>query len=239
MHMRQIAIRGAGLTAFYLSGGFLLGFLSASMFFGLPMHLPESTRIILAFVIILLSLTISGGAWGRGMARLIEAGEPRRMTWAGMLSFGPAVILAVLVLGRLERLVVEEGAGPALPVHNVFTILFVPAVFVVVSLVSLVMGLAAGGGRNAWRPALGSGLAGCAAFLVVDLVMDQLGYRVGAPGAAERATMLTVMFAGSLGASLVGGAVLGMLLRQVTLKPVQSKSALPSQAGIQAQVGQE
>ncbi|MDX1616803.1 MAG: hypothetical protein R3300_21020 [Candidatus Promineifilaceae bacterium] len=40
------------------------------------------------------------------------------------------------------------------------------------------------------------------AFLVVNLVMETLGWVVGAPGAAARYTMLTVMFAGNLGAAL-------------------------------------
>jgi hypothetical protein len=48
--------------------------------------------------------------------------------------------------------------------------------------------------------------------------MDSLGWRVGAPGAGERATMLVVMMSGSIGASLCGGGALGFLLtkRQVS-----------------------
>ena len=44
--------------------------------------------------------------------------------------------------------------------------------------------------------------------------MEALGWQVGGPGAAERATMLTVLFVSNLGAALAGGAMLGMTLAQ-------------------------
>jgi hypothetical protein len=42
--------------------------------------------------------------------------------------------------------------------------------------------------------------------------MEALGWQVGGPNAAARATMLTVMFAGNAGAALIGGAWLGWRL---------------------------
>ena len=57
-------------------------------------------------------------------------------------------------------------------------------------------------------------LAAGLAFLAADLTMDALGLRVGAPGAAERATMITVLLVSSLGAALAGGAAIGLLLSQ-------------------------
>ena len=54
-----------------------------------------------------------------------------------------------------------------------------------------------------------------AAFFVADILMDLAGWRVGAPGAAERATMLTVMMVGNLAAAVAGGAMLAIgLLRR-------------------------
>ena len=44
--------------------------------------------------------------------------------------------------------------------------------------------------------------------------MEALGWQIGGPGAAERATMLTVLFVSNLGAALAGGAVLGLTLTQ-------------------------
>jgi hypothetical protein len=57
------------------------------------------------------------------------------------------------------------------------------------------------------------GLAAALAFLAVNLAMEAAGWVVGGPRAAERFTMLTVMFAGDLGAALAGGAVLGWTLQ--------------------------
>lgn len=56
-------------------------------------------------------------------------------------------------------------------------------------------------------------LFGC---LLINLVMEALGWVASAPGAAERATMLTVMFAGVLGAAVAGGGLLGWQLAGLT-----------------------
>jgi hypothetical protein len=208
----QIALRSAGLTALFLFGGLLMGFLAAFGITGLPMHLPESMRVALGFGIVLLVLLAAGAVWGRSLARLCGLRDSRRTTWVGALSFGPALLLAAFALGKLEVLLVEQGNGPDLPIHVVFTLLFVPAVFFITGVVGLALGYAQQDARIAWRCALGSALAGAAAFLTVNLAMDGLGWRVGAPGAAQRATMLTVMMTGNLGAALAGGAALGALL---------------------------
>jgi hypothetical protein len=44
--------------------------------------------------------------------------------------------------------------------------------------------------------------------------MEALGWVVGGPGAAERTTMLTVLFVGDAAAAFAAGAVLGMTLAQ-------------------------
>lgn len=212
LNLGQVAIRSALTTALYLFGGLLLGFAAAIGFSQLPMHMPDSAQTLVAMAIILSVLFAAGAAWGRAMARLSGLGETRRMAKAGALSFGPALVLSALILSSLEVAIIERGGGTSLPIHVVFTILFVPAVFVVAGVGGLALGIAQGDWRLAWRCALSSGLAGSAAFLLVNLGMDQLGWRVGSPGAAERATMLTVMMAGSLGASLAGGGVIGILL---------------------------
>jgi hypothetical protein len=178
--------------------------------------------------IVLVILVVVGAAWGRAMDQLTLTDRPRRMAWAGALSFGPALLLAALTLGRLEVALVERGDGPDLPVHVVFTILFVPAAFFVAGMGGFALGLARENIQLALRLALTSGLAGGLAFLLVNLVMHQLGWRVGAPGAAERATMLTVMMAGNLGAALAGGAAIGVLLgnsgKRSTLREVRSEN---------------
>ncbi len=228
-NMRQVAIRGALLTGLWLFGGLLVGFVAAAGISGLPMHLPESARALIGVPIILIALVVSGFYWGRAMARLTRASQPRRMAWAGALSYGPAIVLAALILGRLEVALIERGQGPDVPVHVVFTMLFVPATLFVAGMGGFALGAARQGIRLASWSGLSSGLAGSIAFLLVNLVMYQLGYRVGAPGAAERATMLTVLMAGSLGASLAGGAAIGLLLGVTDKQDILSEVSIENQ----------
>lgn len=216
--LRKIAIRCALLTALCLCGGLLLGLGVGIAVSGLPMHVPERTRNLLSALPVLGIVTAAGAAWGYCMGLASGVSNLRRMAWAGGLSFAPSLFLAALVLLRLEVAIVERGGGPDLPVHLVFTLLFVPAAFFIAGMDSMALGLAQGDTRLAARLALGGALAGGLAFLIVNLVMDALGWRVGAPGAAERATMLTVMMVSNLGAALAGGAVLGMLLGNYAFK---------------------
>ena len=58
------------------------------------------------------------------------------------------------------------------------------------------------------------GLAATVMFLVVNLLMESLGWVVVAPRAAERFTMLTVLLVSDLAAALAGGAVIGFSLWQ-------------------------
>lgn len=207
--MIRIPFQSALATAGSLLGGMLLGFLAGSAIHGLPFHIPEQTRGALASLPALAGVLIGGALWGTVLARILASAAPRRMAAAGAFFFGPTVLITAIALSSLEVAIVERGGGPPLPVHITFTLLFVPATFLVTGVGSAAMLAAAAGGRPALRPALSCGLAGAGAFLGVNVLMDLLGWRVGAPGAAERATMLTVLFLGSLAASLAGGAVLG------------------------------
>lgn len=216
--MNRLIVRFALYTAFYLFGGMLLSFGAAFGISSLPMHLPQSTSVAISFAVFVSFTCLAGALWGRSLARLSGSQKVRAMTLAGGLCFGPALLLTALALGRLEVALVEQGRGPDLPIHVVFTLLFVPAAFVVAGSGGLALGLAYKDGRLALQSALGSGAAGALGFLLVNLAMDTLGWRVGAPGAAARATMLVVMMSGSLGAALCAGGALGFLLtnRQIS-----------------------
>ena len=209
---QKLPVRSGLITALYLFGSMLLGLLAGIGLSGLPMHLPEATRNTLSAIPVLGMMFAGGALWGRSMARLTGSAHLRRMAWAGALSFAPGVILAGIALASLEVALVERGRGPDLPIHQVFTLLFVPAAFIVAGLGGLSLGLAQGEWALAVKLGLWTGLAGAGAFLLVDVLMDSLGWRVGAPGAGERATMLTVMLLGNLGAALAGGAVVGAFL---------------------------
>lgn len=216
--MKRVIVRAALNTALHLSGGMLLSFVAAFGISQLPMHMPQSTSIALSFFVFGLLTSLAGAFWGRSMAKLLASQKVRAISLAGALYFGPALILTALTLGKLEVVLVEQGRGPDFPIHVVFTMLFVPAAFFMAGTGGLALCLAHKDGRTAWQIGLSCGAAGALGFLLVNLVMDSLGWRVGAPGAAARATMLVVMMTGSIGASLGGGGMLGFLLtkRQVS-----------------------
>ncbi|MEW5985570.1 MAG: hypothetical protein AB1791_02955 [Chloroflexota bacterium] len=210
---RGIVWRGGLYTALFLVVGLVIGFFAGAGLEGsLPRHTPATTRQVLAAVPVLLILVAASALWGRQMARLTGSAATRRMAWAGVLSYAPAVILVGFGLTLLEVALVEEGRGPDWPIHVVYTLLFTPAAFLIAGLGGLALGLANRSGRLAGRLFLFVGLAGGLAFLAVDLVMDALGWRVGAPGAVARVTMLTVTLVGDLAAALVSGTVLATLL---------------------------
>ena len=212
MKLRRQILFSALATAVCLFGGLLVGFAIAIAVSNLPMHIPNQTLNFISMMLLLSILFFAGAAWGYAMAKISSTQNKRRMIWAGALSFSPALVLAGLMLATLERVIVERGQGPDLPVHIVFTILFVPAAFFVAGTGGLALGLAERNLRLGLRLAAGAGLSAALGFLLINLLMDALGWRVGAPGAAERATMLTVMMAGNLAAALAGGGILGYQL---------------------------
>ena len=207
----RAAILGAAVTVLGLIGSLMIGFLVGSVTAGaLEGRLPESLASMIAALVASAS-TLSGSAlWGVGMSRLAGFPITWRVAWAGMLGFVPITLLLSMALQAAEPIVFEIN----LPLHRLFTLLFVPSAFLISGASSLALGWAVGWGRAAPALALRVGLAAALAFLAVDLGMEALGWQVGGPGAAERATMLTVLFASNLGAAFAGGAVLGLILTQ-------------------------
>ncbi len=203
---------GALLTVLTLFGGMLAGVGIGLVFQNLPSHsLPSAVSITLGVIPAVTGLLVGGAAWGLAMGRLAQANNRRRMALAGILGFVPITILLAFVLLTLEPIAVEKF-GAQLPIHRVFTLFFVPSAFLIAGISAFAIGEGLSNRALAavllWRV----GLAAAAAFLVVNLVMEISGWVVGAPGAAERATMLVVMFVGNLGAALAGGAVMGATL---------------------------
>jgi len=210
---RGMVIRSALLTPLCLIGAFFVGALMGDVVFnGLSGYAHDEAKAALAALPALLCVTAGGALWGRALARIARVDAVKRMMWAGALGYGPTVILVGLTLTVLENLIVEQRRWPDLPLHVVFTLLFTPAALVVAAVGALAIGVALKSKALAIRLAFRSGLAAAVAFLVVDLLLDALGYRVGAPGAAERATMLTVMLTSNVAASFAGGGVIGLLL---------------------------
>jgi len=206
-HSMRAALLGGLFAGLCLVGTLALAFaigLGAGTLLGFGDNPPQLFTTIM--VVLALAMLFGGGAlWGVALARLTHYPHAWRLVLAVALSYGPAVLLAAFALGRLEPLVVE--GAPRLPIHVLFGVLFAPAVFAVVALVGLALGIAVGSLRFGVAAALGGGLASALAFLAVDALLDTLGMRVGAPGAEERATMITVLTLGDFGAALAGGAV--------------------------------
>jgi len=215
MSSGQLMWVGAWKTVATLFGGLLAGLLLGNLVFsvlpGFSVTNPKVQNAVIAAIPTIIVFAVGSAAWGRSMGRLTGVDEPRRMAWAGILGFAPITIVMGFLLFRLEPVALERF-GERLPIHRVFTLLFVPTAFIIASVSAWAIGV---GLRDkplsralAWRV----GLTSAAAFLAVNLLMEAAGWVVGAPGAAERATMVTVMSLGNLVAALSGGAVLGLRL---------------------------
>lgn len=212
------ALQGAFLTALTLFGGMLAGLVVGTVVTELlPGHSgsePSALGIILGIIPAISGLVAGGAGWGIAMGRFVDHGNRRRMALAGVLGFVPITIVLAIGLFGLEQ-VFRENAQ--LPVHKVFTLLFVPSAFIIAGITAWTLGRAlrdAQGRALAWRLLWQVGLGAALAFLLVSLTMEAAGWVVGAPGAAARNTMITVLMAGNLGVALVGGGIVGLSLEQ-------------------------
>jgi hypothetical protein len=206
--MKRPVLISAVVTAASLMGGMIAGVGIAVLVGRLPFHAPDQTLMLLAMIPI-----FGGGAlWGYFLTRI--HGLPNRMgaCIAGSLSFGLGVIGAATLLSKLERVLVGQHRLAGMPIHNLFTMLFVPAPFLVATIGSSAILLVSASRAHWFRSALTTGLTAALSFLIMDLILDSLGMRVGAPRAAEHFTMLTVAFLGSTAAAFSAGAILGLAL---------------------------
>ncbi len=222
-HTAQGALRpviyGALATLLSLVGGIAVGFLAGSGTFNLlPGHSIQNLNPLHVAIAALPGLAgfLAGSAlWGVLMGRLAGVADRRRMALAGALGFAPLAVSAGILLQILEPLALRYF-GAVLPLHRLFTIFFVPTAFIVAGVSAWALGL------GLRQPALAkallwrTGLTAALAFLVTNLVMEAAGWVVGAPNAAQRATMLTVLLTGCLAAALAGGGALGWLLDKNT-----------------------
>jgi len=207
----RAAMLGAALTTLALDGGVMGGLIGGSLIFhSLIEKAPDLLTYVLA-AIAFFGATLGGSAlWGAGMARLARSPASRRAAWAGMLGFVPLTFVLNSLLAAVEPVAVRAN----LPVHRLFTVLFVPTASLIAGVSSLALGWALGWSRAALARALRVGVTAALAFLAVNLGMEALGWQIGAPGAEERGTMITVLIVSNVGAALAGGAMLGMTVTQ-------------------------
>lgn len=211
----RAALYGAVVTVTGLVGGLLLAIAAGNLIRSLVGgRTPEWLGTALATLVALVALTAGAAAWGAYMGRLTAGADRQRMAWVGALGFVPVVLVAGFGLLALEPVALRHW-GERVPLYRLFTILFVPTAAIVAGVGAVALGLGlksrAIARALAWRCALAAGLA----FLAVDLTMEVSGWRVGAPGAAERLTMLTVLSVSALGAAIAAGAVIGALLNRM------------------------
>lgn len=219
---------GAVITVLTLFGGLLLGVaVGFYVFESLPGHstiTPSAIHISLAALPAFAGFLGGSAAWGVWMGRMAGNTETRRMALAGMLGFAPITLVLGIGLSAVEPFVIEQ-IGALFPIHRVFTLMFVPSAFLIAGVSAWALGRGLNSTALAWKFFWQVGGAAALAFLVVNLVMEWTGWVVGGPNAAERYTMLTVMFLGNLGAALAGGAVLGWRLATLTRRAQSAHTA--------------
>lgn len=215
-------LRGAAYTVLTLFGGLLIGLLVGNLMFkvlpGSSVMDPAPLHIALAAVPALGGFLVGGAAWGRLMGRMAGSTEERRMAWAGLIGFAPITITLAVSLAIAEPYLL---ATTHLAMHRLFTVLFVLSAFFIAGTSAWALGWGLRDKALAqmlfWR----IGLVAAATFLAVNLLMEAAGWVVGAPGAAERATMITVTAVGNLLAAIVAGGIMGrMVASRVTRHPV-------------------
>lgn len=215
--MGKRMVKGALLTVATLFGGLLIGLLVGDLVFRLiPGSSVENVKVghaAIAAVPALAGFLLGSAAWGIRMGHLAGSAESRRMACAGMVGFAPITILLAAVLGVAEPAIVASFNG-GVPIHRIFTLLFVPSAFLIAGLSAFALGRGLRDKKLAISLCWQVGATAALAFLLVNLTMESLGWVVGAPGAAQRATMITVLAAGNLAAALAGGGVLGVLLER-------------------------
>ena len=211
LYRRSAAVRGAVLSLAYLLGGLALGFPTVGVVSSVAPRLADALEPWLFFVVMAVVCGAAGAAWARHLAG--GRGRTLALLAGGAIGYGLSAPATLWGLTFAETTLLERAqAGQAFPMHVVFGAIFTAGAFCVVLASSLLLTLGAGLGARAWRVALRCALLGAGSFLAVDAAMDLAGFRVGAPGAEKRFTMLVVLALGLLVATTLAGAALGRAL---------------------------
>jgi hypothetical protein len=187
----------------------LLSFGLVTLLTGIELDITKQPGPIVFF----LAHWLAGYLWANALAKKAGLEFSRAQS---LIIGGVFALVTILVAGRIEhseqilgRLRIQYGQ----PDHILFGIIFMLGTGAVTG----GAGAALGAVQKDWRLALkllGMGaLVGAVTFGTVAFLFDLVGYRVGAPGAEERATMLTVMIIGIWLTALAGTGVFASVLR--------------------------
>ena len=138
--MKRPVLASAVVTVVALMGGVSVGVAIATLVGWLPFHAPDQALILL----IMIPVFGGGALWGILLTRIHRLPHRTGASIAGILSFGLGVIGAANLLHNLERILVGQHRLSGVPVHIIFTMLFVPATFLVATIGSSAILLVSG-----------------------------------------------------------------------------------------------
>jgi F0F1-type ATP synthase assembly protein I len=216
MTRRSNAVRSAIVTVRDLVGGLLMGAALGAMIDGIGKSAPTTARV---FAILVAGTAVGIGVrtWGHDIARLDGGRDSGAAGWTTALALAPVIIVIAAALGMLEPVMVERGARSGLAIHVVYTLLFVAATLLIAGVGAFALGSMMHGAAFGFRLAGVAGVAAAAGFLAVVLVMNALGWQVGAPDAGRRATMVVVTSLGLIAAASAAGGAIGAMLPRPTV----------------------
>jgi hypothetical protein len=163
-------------------------------------------------VMVLFASMLAGSAlWARTFARIAGLQHARRFIVIAAITQVTITFTVLLALGKAEEHFVENG-NTTLPLHVLYTLLFVPVTLIGAFISGSICGFVLGKPALAWRMGLHGAVAAALAFFLMNVLQDALGRRVGGPNAAETATMVTVTVLCWFAASMAFSAAIGRLL---------------------------
>jgi hypothetical protein len=211
MRRRSIAVRSALVTVRDLVGGLLAGTGLGAAIDAAGKSLPRVARVV-AVLVAGMVLVKSVRIWANDIVRLGGGSTSETAARTAVLSVVPTVIAVALALSALEPFLVERGAQNGLSIHVVYALVFVPATLLVAAVGALGLGTGIHGAGFGFRLAGAAGVSAALGFLAVVLAMDALGWKVGAPNAGRRGTMVVVTSLGMIVAALLAGGAIGAAL---------------------------
>ena len=174
----------------------------------------DADNYALAAVSHFFSLTLGGGLWGLGIARMTKT-DIITMVKACALSWG---LTTFIISGSLGiSLTAITAFGYTLPIRYTYyyLLIFFPLVGVATGITARTVISKLGLKELKNKVGMNTGISAALGFLIVTLFLQfGLGWEVGKPQSGKYA-MLTILNWSNVGAALVGGAIFGNILAKI------------------------